>query len=584
MLSLLGYLKGYRKEAILAPVFKMLEAFFELLIPLILIRLIDVGIGERNQTVMIQQGIFMVCLGIIGFISAITAQYFAAKAAVFFAAKLRGEVMERLVKFSFAKIDQYGTSTLINRMSQDMNQIQTGVNMILRLFLRSPFIVFGSLFMAFRLDRKAGFFFVYMILLLSVLVFIVLFTTLPLYEKIQRRMDGLLLLLKENLSGVRVIRAFVGRENEVRHYEEQTEILYRLQKRAAGISAILNPGTYFILNIFMVLLIYTGAIRIDAGNLTKGLLIALLNYMTQILGEFVKFANLMLITNKTVISGRRVWELLESTEGEESLSEFNNSDQSLNSKEIPNSSEIAVEFVDVNLQYHSNQELSLSHISFQAKKGQFIGITGPTGSGKTSVLNLITGFYEPSGGMIRIDGRDSKEISKKTLRNKIGIVLQKAVLFQRTIEENIRLGNPDCSREEIWEALELANAKDFVEEKSEGLSEMLYQRGNNLSGGQKQRLSIARALVKKPEILILDDSTSALDYRTEQVICEAIRNLTYKPTIFFVSQRIQSIQDADVILVMDQGKLVGEGSSQELLKRCDVYQELYYSQENQQKG
>ena len=579
MFSLLRYMKEYKKEAILAPVFKMLEAFFELLIPFLLIQLFDVGIGEQNQRVIWLQIILMLIFALIGLISSITAQFYAAKAAVSFTAKIREILFDKLLHFSWFQIDRMGTSTLINRMSQDMNQIQSGVNMILRLFLRSPFVVFGSLVMVFILDRKAGFFFVALIILLGILVFMVLVVTLPLYGEVQNRLDHMVLLLKENLSGIRFIRSFVVKRQEIENYDAKADALYRLQKRAATFASFLNPGTILILNVFMVLLLYTGAFRIGEGTLSKGVLIALLNYMAQILGEFVKFANLMLIINKTAVSGRRVQELLSSeVEVEQPDHVFVQSEDG--TKQIDKTA--AVEYKHVNLIYGSNKEPSLKDINFSVKKGQFIGITGPTGSGKSSLLYLLAGFYTKTSGEIYVDGQKQSAYSLNQLRAKFGIVLQKTVLFQRSILDNLKMGKPECNTEEALLALEQAEALSFVKEKMDGIQELLYQGGNNLSGGQKQRLAIARALIKKPEILILDDCTSALDYQTEKRLWNTLKHLPFQPTIFMVSQRIQSMDQADLILVMDQGELVGYGTSTELLETCKVYQELYQSQKESQ--
>lgn len=568
MKKLLIYLKDYKKESILGPLFKLLEASFELIIPLVMARIIDYGIPNQEDRFIIKMCFFMVLLGVIGFLCSITAQYFAAKASVGFAKKLRHALFTHIEKLSFTEMDTIGTSTLITRMTSDINQVQSGVNLVLRLFLRSPFIVFGAMIMAFTIDVKAALIFVVTIPLLSVVVFGIMFVSIPLYKKVQTRLDHVLGITRENLTGARVIRAFNKEELEKDKFAKSNQTLTEIQMFVGRISALMNPVTYIIINGAIILLIYTGAVQVEVGILTQGAVVALVNYMSQILVELVKLANLIISVTKAIACGNRVqqvFELQSSLEDGFSLQQ-------------DKKSEYAVVFEEVGLTYRNAGECSLNKISCQIKKGETIGIIGGTGSGKSSLVNLIPRFYDTTTGNILINGIDVKDYKLKELRKKIGVVMQKATLFQGTIRENLCWGNEHATTEDLYEALELAQAKDVVEAKEGGLEAVISQGGKNLSGGQKQRLTIARALVKKPEILILDDSASALDYATDAKLRMAIQGMKHDMTVFIVSQRASSIQYADQILVLEDGELVGLGKHEDLLKTCCVYQEIYYSQ------
>lgn len=570
MKKLLIFIKDYKKETILAPLFKMLEASFELLIPLVMAAIIDKGISNHDKDYVIKMCMVMVLLGIIGLVCSITAQYFSAKAAVGFATKLRHGLFEHIQSLSFTEMDTIGTSTLITRMTSDINQTQSGVNLVLRLFLRSPFIVFGAMIMAFTIDVKAALIFVVAIPLLSIVVFGIMLISIPLYKKVQSGLDRVLGITRENLTGARVIRAFHKEESEIEHFVESNDALTKLQMFVGRISALMNPITYVIVNGAIVALIWTGAIRVETGIITQGAVTALVNYMSQILVELVKLANLIITVTKAIACGNRIQSVFEITS---SLTE------SAKVKTIENNNtENIVSFEHVSLIYKNAGDESLTDIHFQVKRGQTIGIIGGTGSGKSSLINLIPRFYDVTKGKLLIDGVDVKDYPIEQLRNKIGVVLQRAVLFKGTIRENLSWGKEDSTDDELMEALTISQAREIISAKEDGLNSMIAQRGKNLSGGQIQRLTIARALVRKPEILILDDSASALDYATDAKLRRAIRDMDNSPTVFIVSQRASSILYADQIIVLDDGQMVGLGTHSELLKTCPVYQEIYYSQ------
>ena len=568
MKSLLVYLKDYKKEAILAPLFKLLEASFELVVPLVMAAVIDVGIENRDKPYIIQMCLVLIALGVIGLVCSITAQYFSAKAAAGFATGLRHELFWHIQNFTFSKMDTIGTSTLITRMTSDVNQVQSGVNLVLRLFLRSPFIVFGAMVMAFTVDVKAALIFVVTIPLLSVVVFGIMLITMPLYRKVQANLDKVLLVTRENLTGARVIRAFNKEESERERFLEGNQTLTDAQKFVGRISGLMNPLTYIIVNGAIVFLLYTGAVRVDMGALTQGEVVALVNYMSQILVELVKLANLIITVTKAIACANRIEKVFhEKNDMEEGSREWEQQTESP-----------MVEFQDVSLVYEGNSAPSLSGISFHAGKGETIGVIGGTGSGKSSLVNLIPRFYEAASGQVLINGENVKGYCIDSLRKKIGVVPQKAVLFKGSIAENIRWGKENASVEEIEEALGLAQAMEFVEKKDGYLDFQIEQNGRNLSGGQKQRMTIARALVRKPEILRLDDSASALDFATDAALRDAIRGMKEKPTVFIVSQRAASVQYADRIIVLDDGEMAGLGTHEELLEHCPAYREIYYSQ------
>lgn len=569
MKKLLVFLKHYKKETILAPLFKLLEASFELLVPLIVAAIIDNGITNKDSGQIVRMSILLAVLSIIGLACSLTAQFFSAKAAVGFASELRHALFSHIQTLSFTEMDQIGISTLITRMTSDIQQVQTGVNLVLRLFLRSPFIVFGAMLMAFTVDFKAAFIFVIAIPLLSLIVFGIMLFTMPLYRQVQQKLDHILGITRENLTGVRVIRAFNKEENETKKFLEENDSLASLQKHVGKISGLMNPVTLIIVNVSIIALIYTGAVRVNIGVLTQGQVVALVNYMSQILVELIKLANLIITVTKSIASGNRIQTLLEMSS---SLNE------TCSVLEGDSSCETIVSFHDVSFTYADSSEPALEHITFTAKRGETIGIIGGTGSGKSSLVHLIPRFYDASEGIIEVNGVDVTKQSLYGLRKHMGIVMQKSVLFKGTIADNLRWGKKDASEEEIWESLEIAQARDFVQEKQGQLYAPVEQGGKNFSGGQKQRLSIARALVRKPEILILDDSASALDFATDAQLRTAIRQLRPQPTVFIVSQRTSSIQYADKILVLDDGNMVGMGTHEELLKKCPEYQEIYYSQ------
>lgn len=577
MKTLLAYLKGYKKESILAPLFKMLEASFELFVPLVMAAIIDVGIANQDKPYIVKMCFVLIALGIIGLVCSITAQYFAAKAATGVGTGIRHGLFEHIQKFTFTEMDQLGTSTLITRMTSDINQIQSGVNLVLRLFLRSPFIVFGAMIMAFTVDVKAALVFVVTIPLLSLIVFGIMLVTMPMYKKVQADLDQVLLATRENLTGARVIRAFNKEEDETKRFENANQILTDAQKYVGRISGMMNPLTYIIVNGAIIALIYVGAVRVDIGDLTQGQVVALINYMSQILVELVKLANLIISVTKAAACLNRVESVLavkpDMNEGDVRWkSNSSEADRDLKNK-IP-----VVEFSHVSLTYKGTSDTSLSDINFCAEKGQTIGIIGGTGSGKSSLVNLIPRFYDATDGTVKINGRDIKEYQTENLREHIGVVLQKAVLFKGSIADNLRWGKEDATEQEMYEALDISQAREFVDTKQGGLEFQIEQGGRNLSGGQKQRMTIARALVRKPEILILDDSASALDFATDAALRKSIKEMKNQPTVFIVSQRAVSIQYADQIIVLDDGAMAGIGTHEELLKDCPVYQEIYYSQ------
>lgn len=566
MKKLLVYLKGYEKETVLAPLFKMLEALFELFVPLVMAAVIDVGIGGHDRGYVIRMCLVLIALGVIGLACSITAQYFAAKAATGFSTVLRRELFAHIQSLSYTEMDNLGTSTLITRMTSDINQVQSGVNLVLRLFLRSPFIVFGAMIMAFTVDVKAAMIFVVAIPMLSVVVFGIMIWTMPLYRRVQGALDKVLGLTRENLTGVRVIRAFCLEEQEQTHFREKNERLTDMQKFVGKISGLMNPLTYIIVNGAVVVLLHTGAIRVDQGIITTGAVVALVNYMNQILVELVKLANLIINITKSVACGNRIQSVLEIPSSMKNGSDTN----------LARADEVV--FDHVGLTYAQAGTESLTDIDFSAKAGQTIGIIGGTGSGKSSLVNLIPRFYDATAGAVKINGKNVKDFDLETLRKMVGIVPQKAVLFKGTIEDNLRWGKKDATEEELWEALETAQAAEFVRGRADGLQAKIDQGGKNLSGGQRQRLTIARALVGHPGILILDDSASALDFATDAALRKALREMKGSPIVFIVSQRTSSIRHADQIIVLDDGMVAGIGTHQELLNNCPVYQEIHYSQ------
>lgn len=570
MKKLLIYLKAYRKEACLAPIFKMLEAVFELFVPLVIKGIIDYGIAAEDRAYCLRMGLLLLLLAVIGLAMATTAQWFSARAAAGFAAKIKQVLMEHIQKLSYTELDTIGTSTLITRMTSDVNQVQTGTNLVLRLFMRSPFIVFGSMIMAFTIDFKAAMIFVITIPLLSVVVFGIMLSSIPLYKKVQSQLDRVLGITRENLTGVRVIRAFNKEEEEISHFKTENEQFTRLQTFVGKISALMNPLTFVIVNSAILVLVWTGAWRVEGGILTQGAVVALVNYMSQILVELIKLADLIINITKAVACGNRIQKVLEVEPSME-----NGSKECIEEKRTPAN---AVDFNHVSLTYSGAGAQSLTDIDLHVKTGQTIGIIGGTGSGKTSVVNLIPRFYDATQGNVLVFGKPVKEQDMESLRSQIAVVPQKAVLFAGTIRENMKWGKEDATDEEIMEALTIAQAAEVVQKKEGGLDAFVEQGGKNLSGGQRQRLTIARALVRKPRILILDDSASALDFATDAALRKAIREMKNAPTVFIVSQRTSSIRFADQILVLDDGKSVGVGTHDELLTTCSVYKEIYDSQ------
>ena len=569
MKSLLRYLGSYKKESILAPLFKLLEALFELFVPLVMARIIDIGIKNSDIGYILKMGGLLILLGIIGLVCSLTAQYFAAKAAVGFGTALRHDLFQHIQSLSYSEVDTVGTSTLITRMTSDINQVQAGVNLFLRLFMRSPFIVFGAMIMAFTIDWKAAMIFVITIPALSVVVFGIMLVSIPMYRKVQSRLDRVTQLTRENLVGARVIRAFNRQKDERENFTEANALLMKVQVFVGKITALLNPVTYIIINVAIVVLLWVGANQVNNGIILQGAVVALVNYMSQILVELVKLANLIINITKSLACANRIQNVMEL---KPSLTEYSTTEV----KET--NSENYIEFDHVTFAYQNAKEPSLTDISFKVKKGQTIGIIGGTGSGKSSLINLIPRFYDVTKGKITVDGTDIKRYPLNQIRTMVGIVPQKAVLFKGTIAENMRWGKKDATEAEMMEALKTAQAAEIVEGKEGGLNADILQGGKNLSGGQRQRLTIARALVKKPEILILDDSASALDYATDAKLRKAIKKMDRNMTVFIVSQRSTTIQYADQIIVLDDGKMVGIGKHEELLRSCEVYQEIYYSQ------
>ncbi len=589
MKKLLVYLKDYKKETVLAPLFKMLEATFELFVPLVMAAIIDQGIGSSNVSYVLRMGGVMILLGVIGLVCSITAQYFSAKAAVGVSTKLKHALFAHIQGLSYTEIDTLGTATMITRMTSDVNQVQSGVNMVLRLFLRSPFIVFGAMVMAFTIDVKAAFIFVVTIPALSVVVFGIMMWTMPLFKKVQAGLDSVLGATRENLTGARVIRAFNKEQEEIEAFERKNSNLAHMQLFVGKISALTNPVTYIIVNVATIVLLYTGAVRVDEGTITQGQVVALVNYMSQILIELVKLANLIITITKALACANRIqsvfeiesgmtWEQAVTPAGAVATDGHRTDEAAGTAAQTRQNAADEVVFDHVCLTYAGAGAESLSDIDFHVKKGQTVGIIGGTGSGKTSLINMIPRFYDATKGHVRIKGKDVREYGMEELREMIGIVPQKAVLFQGTIRENMQWGKNDATDAQIWQAIETAQAKEFVEQKDGKLEASVAQSGRNLSGGQRQRLTIARALVGKPEILILDDSASALDYATDAALRQAIRDMEGDMTVFIVSQRASSIQHADQIIVLDDGEMADIGTHDELLERCEVYQEIYYSQ------
>lgn len=573
MKSLLKYLKDYKKETVLAPFFKMLEALFELFVPLVMAAIIDTGIAGNDKPYIFQMSGILIALGLIGLVCSITAQYFSAKAACGCAAKLKNALFEKMQAMTFTEMDHVGASTMINRMTTDVNQVQTGINMVLRLFLRSPFIVFGAMIMAFTVNAKVALVFVVVIPVLSVIVFGIMLVTIPLYKNVQGQLDNVLEKTRENLAGIRVIRAFGKEEEEIREFEARNNALTRFQQYVGKISALMNPVTYVVINIAIAVLIYVGAIQVNVGILTQGAVVALYNYMSQILVELIKLANLIITMTKSAASAQRIETIFKVSKGKKEI------------EILPEgNTEAKVVFDHVTLAYENAGENTLTDIDFIVNSGDTIGIIGGTGSGKTSLVHLIPGFYPVKQGAVYVDGKNVKSYEEGELRDKIGIVMQKSVLFKGTIRENMLWGNENATDEEIIQAIETAQGKDILEKKENGLDEEIEQGGRNLSGGQKQRLCIARALVRKPEILILDDSASALDYATDAALRKSLKNLSYHPTTFIVSQRTSSIMHADKIIVLDDGHMVGIGTHEELLQTSSVYKEIYDSQFKKDSG
>ena len=573
------YLKDYKKESILAPLFKLLEAFFELMVPLVMANIIDYGISNRNMGYIGKMGLLLLLLGVVGLASSITAQFFAAKAAVGVSTKLRQALFDHIEDLSFTDIDKAGTSTMITRMTSDVNQVQSGINMTLRLFLRSPIIVFGAMIMAFTIDVKCALIFVVAIPLLSIVVFGIILSTIPMYKKVQSRLDQVLGITRENLTGVRVIRAFHQEAKEEERFRENNEALSAMQIFVGKISACMNPVTYIIVNGAIIALIYTGAVQVNIGNLSQGEVVAIINYMNQILVELVKLANLIVTMTKALACAERVASVFDIGAD---AAYVGAQDQKLADK--VDKSAPFLDFKHVSLTYQGAGAPTLQDMNFTVNRGDTVGIIGGTGSGKTSLVNLIPGFYPATEGEILLEGRDIKTMSDEELRGRIGVVPQKAVLFKGTIRSNLQWGKPDATEEEMWKALELAQASEVVEGKDGKLDATVAQNGKNFSGGQRQRLTIARALVRESEILILDDSASALDYATDAKLRAALRTLEDKTTTFIVSQRASTIRHADKIIVLDDGEIAGMGTHDELLKDCTVYQEIYYSQYPEQRG
>ena len=564
------YMKNYKKETVLAPLFKMLEACFELCVPLVIARLTDVGIRNGDKGYAIKMGLVLLLLAAVGFGCSVVAQFFSARAAVGVATKLRHNLFKHIESFSFTEIDKVGTSTLITRMTSDVNQVQSGVNMMLRLFLRSPFIVFGAMIMAFNIDVKSALIFVVTIIVLLIVVFAIILFTIPMYKKVQAALDRVLGITRENLTGARVIRAFGMEDDEIEEYDNRTSLLFKLQVGVGRISALMNPVTLFIINGATIILVWTGAIQVNDGRLSQGEVIALVNYMSQILVELVKLANLIVTLTKAVACGNRI----------EGVFEIQSSFELRDVLCAKASGEYVIEYDNVSIKYEGSSEEAMMDVSFKVKKGETVGVIGGTGAGKSTLIQAIPRFYDVSEGSVKVNGKDVRDYSLQDLRSRIAVVLQKAVLFKGTIKENLLWGKEDATLDEIYEALDKAQAREFVDKKENGIEEMVEQGGRNLSGGQRQRLTIARALIRKPEILILDDSSSALDYATDAKLRQAIKEMSEEneTTVIIVSQRATSIMHADKIIVLDDGEVAGMGTHEELLENNQVYKEIYMSQ------
>lgn len=567
MSKLLKYLKKYKIESILAPFFKLIEVAFELIVPLIVSTIIDVGIENGDKVYIIKRYLLLGLFGILGLCSTLVAQYFSAKASVGFATDIRHALFKHIGKLSYSQLDSLGAPTLITRLTGDINQVQTGTNLTLRLVLRSPFVVFGAVIMAFTVDAKSSLVFVVAVPALAAVVFAIMLVCIPMYRKVQQKLDGLLSKTRENLLGTRVVRAFCKEEEEIADFDAKNNALTEMQTAVGRISAFMNPATFVLINLAIIALIYVGAIRVDSGAISRGTVVALYNYMSQILVELIKLANLIISVTKAIACGNRIQSVLD-----------------IEPATVPGSvtdgdkkCEYSVEFDEACLSYNGSEE-SLHNIDLKIPRGSSIGVIGSTGSGKTSLVNLIPRFYDVTGGCVLVDGVDVRDYDTKALRSKIGVVSQKKALFAGTVRDNIRFGKQDATDEEIWQALETAQAKQMIEDKSGQLDFVLEQEGKNLSGGQRQRMTIARALVRKPEVLILDDAASALDYATGAALNKALRNTDFAPTVITVSQRVAAIRNADTIVVLDEGEIVGMGTNDELLRSCEVYKEIFDSQ------
>lgn len=567
MSKLLKYLKKYKIESILAPFFKLIEVAFELTVPLIVSTIIDVGIENGDKVYIIKRCLLLGLLGILGLCSTLVAQYFSAKASVGFASDIRHALFKHIGKLSYSQLDSLGAPTLITRLTGDINQVQTGTNLTLRLVLRSPFVVFGAVIMAFTVDVKSSLVFVVAVPALAAVVFAIMLVCIPMYRKVQQKLDGLLSKTRENLLGTRVVRAFCKEEEEIADFDAKNSALTEMQTAVGRISAFMNPATFVLINLAIIALIYVGAIRVDSGAISRGAVVALYNYMSQILVELIKLANLIISVTKAIACGNRIQSVLDIEPGTIPGTVTDGNENS----------EYSVEFDKACLSYNGSEE-SLHNIDLKIKRGSSIGVIGSTGSGKTSLVNLIPRFYDVTGGCVLVDGVDVRDYDTKALRSKIGVVSQKKALFAGTVRDNIRFGKQDATDEEIWQALETAQAKQMIEDKSGQLDFVLEQEGKNLSGGQRQRMTIARALVRKPEVLILDDAASALDYATGAALNKALRNTDFAPTVITVSQRVAAIRNADTIVVLDEGEIVGMGTNDELLRSCEVYKEIFDSQ------
>lgn len=567
MSKLLKYLKKYKIESILAPFFKLIEVAFELTVPLIVSTIIDVGIENGDKVYIIKRCLLLGLLGILGLCSTLVAQYFSAKASVGFATDIRHALFKHIGKLSYSQLDSLGAPTLITRLTGDINQVQTGTNLTLRLVLRSPFVVFGAVIMAFTVDAKSSIVFVVAVPALAAVVFAIMLVCIPMYRKVQQKLDGLLSKTRENLLGTRVVRAFCKEEEEIADFDAKNSALTEMQTAVGRISAFMNPATFVLINLAIIALIYVGAIRVDSGAISRGAVVALYNYMSQILVELIKLANLIISVTKAIACGNRIQSVLDIEPGTVPGTVTDGNENS----------EYSVEFDKACLSYNGSEE-SLHNIDLKIKRGSSIGVIGSTGSGKTSLVNLIPRFYDVTGGCVLVDGVDVRDYDTKALRSKIGVVSQKKALFAGTVRDNIRFGKQDATDEEIWQALETAQAKQMIEDKSGQLDFVLEQEGKNLSGGQRQRMTIARAIVRKPEVLILDDAASALDYATGAALNKALRNTDFAPTVITVSQRVAAIRNADTIVVLDEGEIVGMGTNDELLRSCEVYKEIFDSQ------